>query len=234
MNGNQNSQINKDFQLIVKCEKCCQKLRIPLRYKKIRVTCPACRHEFDYQYGEEFQHGEVFHSRIPSELKGLVISLIPVIVWGFFGSLERSLHKNIFPDIPDIIPFLLTIMALFGMMSFIVFGIGLLIDRRDIIRFVSIKKIVISRQGIALFHKARGTDILIDWQHIKAVKLRYLKHMLLGSVEIGREPVEIEFNLVDGSSFKIPLDQILKEKERNRLISMVNHYLPFSNYVISK
>jgi hypothetical protein len=50
MNKNQTTQINEEVKTIVMCENCYQKLRIPRRNRKLRVTCPKCRHGFNYQY----------------------------------------------------------------------------------------------------------------------------------------------------------------------------------------
>ena len=50
MNSDPATQPNQETKTIVTCEQCLQKLRIPQRRRKIRVTCPTCRHEFLYQY----------------------------------------------------------------------------------------------------------------------------------------------------------------------------------------
>lgn len=46
----QTTSPSQEVKIIVVCENCSQKLRIPRRTKKLRVTCPTCRHEFDYRY----------------------------------------------------------------------------------------------------------------------------------------------------------------------------------------
>ena len=48
MTKNTNSSTEKN--IIVLCENCFQKLRLPKLNKKLRVTCPTCRHEFNYKY----------------------------------------------------------------------------------------------------------------------------------------------------------------------------------------
>jgi hypothetical protein len=54
--------------IIVLCDHCFQKIRLPKRDNKLRVTCPTCRHEFDYQYN-------VFGFS-PSSKKHLVAGLV--------------------------------------------------------------------------------------------------------------------------------------------------------------
>ena len=48
MTKNTNSSTEK--KIIVLCGNCFQKLRLPKLNKKLRVTCPTCRHKFDYKY----------------------------------------------------------------------------------------------------------------------------------------------------------------------------------------
>ncbi|MEJ2208134.1 MAG: hypothetical protein P8129_03755 [Anaerolineae bacterium] len=50
MDNNPTTRLREEPKTIVTCELCLQKLRIPKRRKKIRVTCPKCRYEFIYQY----------------------------------------------------------------------------------------------------------------------------------------------------------------------------------------
>jgi hypothetical protein len=38
--------------IVILCENCSQKLRVPRLEKKILVTCPTCKHQFDYSYVE--------------------------------------------------------------------------------------------------------------------------------------------------------------------------------------
>lgn len=42
------SEQNKN--IIILCENCSQKLRVPKRRKQIQVTCPKCRHKFNYRH----------------------------------------------------------------------------------------------------------------------------------------------------------------------------------------
>lgn len=41
---------NDETKIVIACESCHRKLRIPLRHRKILVTCPTCQYEFTYQY----------------------------------------------------------------------------------------------------------------------------------------------------------------------------------------
>jgi hypothetical protein len=43
-------RVIEDPKIIVTCDSCRQKLRIPRSRKRIQVTCPSCRHQFKYQY----------------------------------------------------------------------------------------------------------------------------------------------------------------------------------------
>jgi hypothetical protein len=217
MNKSQASQVNGEVKIIVVCEKCHQKLRIPRRSKKLHVTCPTCRHEFDYQYGDEFR------LITPTVLKGLIISFIMIIVGLIILPLIDSLPRH---SLPDIISFLLVIMTPVGVILLIVFAILTLLAGDDITRFQPIKKIIVSDQGITLYNKKdESAVLLIGWQQIKAIQVRYLKHMFLGLVEVRQEPVAIEFSLVDGTNYRIPLDVILKEQDRLRLVSTINRYV---------
>lgn len=51
MDPDQTSQSLDEKKIIILCEKCSQKLRIPLpeANKKLIVTCPKCRHSFEYE-----------------------------------------------------------------------------------------------------------------------------------------------------------------------------------------
>ncbi|MFB2835174.1 hypothetical protein [Floridanema evergladense] len=64
-----------EVKIIILCENCSQKLRIPKRKKKLRVTCPTCRHEFNYK---RYLFGFSSNNKKPL-IVGLVGSLI-----GFF------------------------------------------------------------------------------------------------------------------------------------------------------
>lgn len=46
------SQTKEDAKVIIACENCGQKLRVPLRKKNLHVACPACHHEFNYEFVE--------------------------------------------------------------------------------------------------------------------------------------------------------------------------------------
>ena len=51
MTGSQTTKTSQEAKIIVVCENCSQKLRLPKRRKRLsHVTCPTCRHKFDYRY----------------------------------------------------------------------------------------------------------------------------------------------------------------------------------------
>ncbi len=72
MNSSQAPQNDAETKIIILCENCSQKLRIPRRNKKLRVICPICRHEFDFRY---YALGFSSNSKKPL-LVGLLGSLI--------------------------------------------------------------------------------------------------------------------------------------------------------------
>jgi hypothetical protein len=43
-------RVIEDPKIVVVCDSCHQKLRIPRSRRRIQVTCPSCRHQFKYQY----------------------------------------------------------------------------------------------------------------------------------------------------------------------------------------
>jgi DNA-directed RNA polymerase subunit M/transcription elongation factor TFIIS len=52
MSSYQPSQSNEEIKIIITCEKCGQKLRVPLRKKNLHVACPTCHYEFNYEFVE--------------------------------------------------------------------------------------------------------------------------------------------------------------------------------------
>ncbi|MFB2972527.1 hypothetical protein ACE1CD_26510 [Aerosakkonema sp. BLCC-F183] len=76
MNQPQSAENNNEVKIIILCENCSQKLRIPKRKKKLRVTCPTCRHEFNYK---RYVFGFSSNNKKPL-LVGWVGSLIGFIV----------------------------------------------------------------------------------------------------------------------------------------------------------
>ena len=72
MNRGQTLRSTEETKVIIVCERCSQRLRLPKRSRKLRVTCPTCRHEFDFQY---YALGFSSNSKRPL-LVGLVGSLV--------------------------------------------------------------------------------------------------------------------------------------------------------------
>jgi hypothetical protein len=64
--------VSEEPKIIVVCENCSQKLRIPKRKKKLIVTCPTCRYTFPYRY-----YGLNFSS---SSKKPLLVGLVGSLV----------------------------------------------------------------------------------------------------------------------------------------------------------
>jgi hypothetical protein len=75
MSSGDRVRIQTERKIIVLCEDCFQKLRIPKEKKKLRIRCPNCKHEFDYTYNA--------FGFSPSTKKHLLIGL----VGGFVGFL---------------------------------------------------------------------------------------------------------------------------------------------------
>ena len=171
---------------------------------------------------------EKFDLIIPTEIKGLIISLVMIVAGLVISPLIDLLAKH---SLPDPIGFLFLVMTPVGVILLIVFGITTLIAAENIFRFLLVKCILVSDQGIALYNRNDSVNFVIGWQQIKKVQFRGLKHMFLGLAEVRREPVGIELNLVDGSNFIIPLYLILKEQDRYRMISIVSHYTSAINLV---
>ena len=72
----QSTKSNDKINIVVLCETCSQKLRIPKRSKRLRVTCPTCKHEFNYKH---YGFGFSSNSKKPL-LTGLVGSLVGFLV----------------------------------------------------------------------------------------------------------------------------------------------------------
>jgi hypothetical protein len=67
--SNQTPQGREEVKIIITCENCGQKIRIPRRNKLIRVGCPKCKHEFDYQYMLEKSDEDVAKAQFSLSLK---------------------------------------------------------------------------------------------------------------------------------------------------------------------
>jgi len=52
MSANQTSHNSGEEKIIIACEKCGQKLRVPSQKTNLHVACPKCGHEFNYQFVE--------------------------------------------------------------------------------------------------------------------------------------------------------------------------------------
>lgn len=87
MNRGQFPQGNDEVKIVVLCESCYQKLRIPRRRRKLRVTCPRCRHEFVFRH---YALGLSSNSKYPL-LVGVVGSLVG------FSIVELIESGNVFP-----------------------------------------------------------------------------------------------------------------------------------------
>ena len=84
MNVNHTTQTNEEPKIIILCENCCQKLRLPIPApgKKLKVTCPNCKYEFTYKndpkdlrhYDHEFLRFGIVHQ--DSNLTGQETHLI--------------------------------------------------------------------------------------------------------------------------------------------------------------
>jgi hypothetical protein len=171
--------------------------------------------------------GEEFFLITPTEIRGLRITL-PLAFIGcgvFWLSGKLPLHSSL-----GGLSFIAFAAAVVGIIVSLVFGFLALFEEKDIARYSNIKKIIVSGQGVALYRRDDSVDLLLSWQQIKAVQVRGLKHMFLGVVETGQEPVAIVFDLVDGSSFTIPMHLILKESDRTRMVSVVSRFLPFRHF----
>jgi phage FluMu protein Com len=212
------SQSRQEPKIIIRCEKCKKRLRIPLRGGKLRVTCPACRHEFDYTSGEEFR------LVIPTEVIGAIAGLALIVVGLAVTSLENALPGN---NLPSGVIFVSVIMVPAGALLLAVTGLLAFLSRKDIARFWRIRRIVISKQGIAAYRKDGSADIQIGWRQIREIRVRQVKRAFLGLVQAGREPAAVEFALTDGRTLRIPIYLILKPKDRNRMVSAFSRYVSF-------
>jgi len=212
------SQSRNEPKIIIRCEKCKKRLRIPLRAGTLRVTCPACRHEFDYTSGEEFR------VVIPTEVIGAAIGLALIVLGIALPTLFYSLYGN---NPPAFATFVSMMMLPAGLLLLAVMGLLAFLSRKDIARFWRIRSIVISNRGIAAYRKDGSADVEIGWRQIREIRVRQIKRAFLGLVQAGREPAAIEFALNDGKTLTIPIHLILKAKDRNRMVSALSRYVSF-------
>jgi len=217
---NQTYQVREEPKIVIQCEKCQQKLLIPQRTVRLCITCPTCRHEFNYPQGDEFR------LITPKELKRLIVGVAMVVLGLVLLFVMDSLPSQ---ELTATFVFILLFLAVapVGMVLLVLFGIIVLIERNDIARFRPIGRIFISRHGIALYRKDGSAGSLIGWRRIKAIRVRYLKRMFSGLIEPGQEPAAIEFDFVDGSAFRIPLFIVLKGRDRLRLVYALSRYASF-------
>lgn len=212
------NQSRQEPKIIIRCEKCKKRLRIPLRGGTLRVTCPACRHEFDYTSGEEFR------LVIPTEVIGAIVGLVLIALGIALPTLFYSLYGN---NPPAFATFVSMMLLPAGVLLLAVTGLLAFLSRKDIARFWRIRSIVISKQGIAAYRKDGSADIQIGWRQIREIRVRQVKRAFLGLVETGREPAAVEFDLTDGRTLRIPIYLILKPKDRNRMVSALSRYVTF-------
>jgi hypothetical protein len=98
MNTNQATQSYPGIMTIVVCENCCQKLRIPRSRTWIRVTCPTCRHEFNYRFVD--REPPVTRASSQDSVSGAILAVLGLVlliggVVLFIGNLS-----GIFPTFP--------------------------------------------------------------------------------------------------------------------------------------
>jgi hypothetical protein len=98
MNTNQATQSHPGFMTIVVCENCRQKLRIPQSRAWIRVTCPTCRHEFNYRFVDRVSPVTCASSQ--DSVSGAILAVLGLVlliggVVLFIGNLS-----GIFPTFP--------------------------------------------------------------------------------------------------------------------------------------
>lgn len=212
------SPSRQEPKIIIRCEKCKKRLRIPVRGGTLRVTCPACRHEFDYTSGEEFR------AVIPTEVIGAAVGLLLIALGIALPSLFYSLYGN---SPPAFATFLSMMMLPAGLLLVAVMGLLAFLSRKDIVRFWRIRSILISNRGIAAYRRDGSADVEIGWRQIREIRVRQIKRAFLGLVQAGREPAAIEFTLHDGSAFTIPIHLILRAKDRNRMVAALSRYVTF-------
>jgi len=165
---------------------------------------------------------EEFHPSIPYEVNGLFISFGMIVIGLLVPSLDDLLPLY---RLSAITVLLLQMMILMGGVLLFVFGISILNIGGSIFEFVTVKRLLISSQGITLYNRGDNVSRTINWHEIKQVKFQGKKYMVLGVAEVGRTLVSIELSLVDGSNFKIPVESILKIPDRARMARIISFYV---------
>ena len=88
MSTNQAAQSFSGFMTSVVCENCRQKLRIPQSRTWIRVTCPTCRHEFNYRFVD--REPPVIRASSQDSVSGAILAVLGLIfVIGGVGVIHR-------------------------------------------------------------------------------------------------------------------------------------------------
>ena len=92
------SPIQAEGMTIVVCEQCRQKLRIPRSRVWIRVTCPTCRHKFNYHFVD--RASPVMSVSSQDSVSGIILAVLGLVlliggVVLFIGNLS-----GIFPTFP--------------------------------------------------------------------------------------------------------------------------------------
>ncbi len=169
---------------------------------------------------------EEFHPTIPYEVNGIFISLVMIVVGLLVPSLDDLLSIY---SLSAIMVLLLQMMIPTGVMLLIVFGISLLTIGESVFQFITVKRVLISSQGITFYNRGDNVSRMINWHEIKQVKFQGKKYTVLGLAEVGRTLVSIELSLIDGSNFKIPVESILKIPDRTRMAHIISFYTAATN-----
>ncbi|HUV02694.1 MAG TPA: hypothetical protein VMW67_04520 [Desulfobacteria bacterium] len=161
---------------------------------------------------------EVFYLSRPSILIAFIISFICFAIWCV--SLPLSHYIPIpFEELRGII------MGFGGLMFSIIFGIFTLVAYNSKLRdFIGINRIIISGDGFLLYKKDGTIAKKILWQNIKDVEYQDLiTRYYIPPLGEYRQLQSVKLNLIDGSTFEIPVDEILKESDHFRTISAIQY-----------
>jgi hypothetical protein len=141
-----------------------------------------------------------------------------------FGCLLWLIAANLPPSL-DILGLLAIFIIGFAIIWAIVLGFFVLVSHDQISLMWGVESIVVNDQGIFLKKKDGSSESGLLWRTVKSTEYRGVRHLFLGKFETSREVVAIKFNLLGGSSFTLPLDDALKEKDRYRVVQVVKFYI---------